>query len=284
MNRTQTKSIRILDRVEKRWFRLRFSSREKRMFVLLLVVLVLAAWKLVPRPWHPNLTFKTPHHTIFSTATRLQTENTAKAMEALYSSYSNNFGGLPGFSTRPSFPESEIVQGSGQLRAINPGLGWAEAFYSQPYCRAFYSASEANPFHWMLHESVHQLNTEVAHLSLAKWLEEGLADYYATSQLESKLTSPWAHRPSYLSGLVDGHPGHELRPRRKPAEWQRDPFASDHHRSRRSEHARSLQSLLPPLVDTDALCFRDSALSKWGTGIGQSWRRTGRFRTPHWPD
>jgi len=35
---------------EKRWFRLRFRPREKRMFVLLLVVLVLAGWKLVPRP------------------------------------------------------------------------------------------------------------------------------------------------------------------------------------------------------------------------------------------
>jgi len=38
----------------------------------------------------------------------------------------------------------------------------------------------------MLHESVHQLNTEVAHLKLEKWLEEGLADYFATSRVDSR--------------------------------------------------------------------------------------------------
>ena len=39
----------------------------------------------------------------------------------------------------------------------------------------------------MLHESVHQLNHEVAHLKMEKWLEEGLADYFATSRLASNV-------------------------------------------------------------------------------------------------
>ena len=37
----------------------------------------------------------------------------------------------------------------------------------------------------MLHESVHQLNEEVAHLNLEKWLEEGLAEYFSTSRLST---------------------------------------------------------------------------------------------------
>jgi hypothetical protein len=37
----------------------------------------------------------------------------------------------------------------------------------------------------MLHESVHQLNREVAHLTLEKWLEEGMAAYFSTSRLTS---------------------------------------------------------------------------------------------------
>jgi hypothetical protein len=61
----------------------------------------------------------------------------------------------------------------------------SEAFYREPYCRAYFSASEVNPYHWMLHESVHQLNHEMAHLKLEKWLEEGLADYFSTSRIES---------------------------------------------------------------------------------------------------
>jgi hypothetical protein len=37
----------------------------------------------------------------------------------------------------------------------------------------------------MLHESVHQLNQEVAHLALEKWLDEGLAEYFSTSRFIS---------------------------------------------------------------------------------------------------
>jgi hypothetical protein len=70
------------------------------------------------------------------------------------------------------------------MRHINPGLGWAEAFYRKPYCRAYYSAEEANPYHWMLHEAVHQLNAEVANVRLEKWLEEGLAEYFSTSRIK----------------------------------------------------------------------------------------------------
>jgi hypothetical protein len=71
------------------------------------------------------------------------------------------------------------------MRRINPDLGWAEAIYREPFCRAYYSEEEINPYHWMLHESVHQLNHEIAHLRLAKWLEEGLSEYFSTSQILS---------------------------------------------------------------------------------------------------
>lgn len=37
----------------------------------------------------------------------------------------------------------------------------------------------------MLHESVHQLNQEVARLDLEKWLDEGLAEYFSTSRFIS---------------------------------------------------------------------------------------------------
>jgi hypothetical protein len=79
----------------------------------------------------------------------------------------------------------KLFKDRGEFRRINPNLGWAEAFYREPYCRAYFSAEEINPYHWMLHESVHQLNHEVAHLKLAKWLEEGLADFFSTSTLTS---------------------------------------------------------------------------------------------------
>lgn len=171
--------------LEKRSFRWKLKARETRMLIYLLVALVIAAWKFVPRPWHPSLTIESPHHVVYSTATRQQTEDTAQTLELLYRAYSNRLGSLPDFQRTHPQLQVKLFKDRAEFRRINPGLGWAEAFYDEPYCRAYYSASEINPYHWMLHEAVHQLNHEVAHLKLAKWLEEGLAEYFSTSRLES---------------------------------------------------------------------------------------------------
>lgn len=158
-------------------------NRQTRLLLYVGVLLGVIAWKFVPRPWHPTLTVQTPHHTIFSTATREQTEAVAHSLELLYSAYSNRHAALPGFRANHARMQIKLYQDRAELRKINPGLSWAEAFYSKPYCHAYYSAEEINPYHWMLHESVHQLNEEVAHLRLEKWLSEGLAEYLGSSRL-----------------------------------------------------------------------------------------------------
>jgi len=156
------------------------------MLLYLCVLLLIAAWKFMPRPWHPTVTLETAHHTIYSTAARQQTEDTAQKMEFLYTAYSNQFRSLRQFPGNQPKLKVKLFKDRKEFRWINPGLGWAEAFYREPYCRAYFSENEPNPYHWMLHESVHQLNHEVAHLRLEKWLEEGLADYFATSRLDAK--------------------------------------------------------------------------------------------------
>jgi Protein of unknown function (DUF1570) len=91
-----------------------------------------------------------------------------------------------------------------EFRHINPGLGWAEAFYRKPYCRAYFSQQEINPYHWMLHEAVHQLNQEVAHLNLAKWLSEGIAEYFSTSRITAeKLELGCIDRDTYPVWWID---------------------------------------------------------------------------------
>lgn len=158
--------------------------RQTRLLCYLLVVLGFVAWRFIPRPWHPTLSIETERHKIFSTATREQTDAVANALNRLYVAYSNRFAKLEGFTTKHPKMQLKLYKDRAELRKVNPGLGWVEAFYSPPFCRAYYSAEEINPFHWMLHESVHQLNHEVAHLRLEKWLEEGLAGYLSTSQLQ----------------------------------------------------------------------------------------------------
>jgi hypothetical protein len=166
--------------------RKQFGARGKRLLVYFLILLGVAAWKYVPRPWKPSLTIETAHYSIASTATREQTEEIGRVVEILYLSYSNQFGSLPTFQVQHPKLKLRLYKDRGEMRRVNPSLGWAEAYYRKPYCRAYYSAGESNPYHWMLHEAVHQLNEEVAHLNLSKWLEEGIADYFATSRIHGQ--------------------------------------------------------------------------------------------------
>ncbi len=170
---------------EGRRSRWKLKPREARLVIYLVLLLAVAGWKFLPRPWHPAMVIEGTHHRIYSSATRQQTEETAHALGLLYNAYSNRMGGLPGFRRAHAKLKVRLFRDRGEFREINPSLGWAEAFYREPYCQAYFAAGEVNPYHWMLHESVHQLNREVARLRLEKWLEEGLATYFSTCRLGS---------------------------------------------------------------------------------------------------
>lgn len=161
----------------------RFRTRQGRWMLYLLVLLAVAAWRYMPRPWTPTCTLTTEHFVVYSTATQDQTQATAEKLELLYAAYSNRFSSLPTFDRDHPKLKVKLFKDRQEFRRINPGLGWAEAFYRKPYCRAYFSQEEINPCHWMLHEAVHQLNQEVAHLELAKWLSEGIAEYFSTSRI-----------------------------------------------------------------------------------------------------
>ena len=134
--------------LETRRSRWKLTARETRLAIYLLVLLGVVAWKFMPRPWHPALTLEAPYHIIYSTATRPQTEETARAMELLYNAYSNRLGRLPQFQPDHAKLRVKLFKDRAEFRRVNPGLGWAEAFYRQPYCLAYFSASEINPCPW----------------------------------------------------------------------------------------------------------------------------------------
>jgi len=156
----------------------RFNARTVRWLIYLAILLMVVIWRYCPRPWTPARRVETPHYLIASTASPAQTEQVGQVVELLYNAYSNRFGTLSTF--RHEHPRLKLLlyKDRREMRWVNPGLGWAEAFYREPYCRAYYSAEEQNPCHWMLHEATHQLNREVAQLNLAQWLEEGIAEYF----------------------------------------------------------------------------------------------------------
>jgi hypothetical protein len=163
--------------------RRRIGAREVRWSIYLLILLGVAFWRYVPRPWRPAVTVETPHYAIDATTDRFRAEELGRVMELLYTAYSNRFNGLPGFKGQHNRLKVRLYRDRKEFRWVNPSVGWAEAFYRPCCCHAYFAADEINPYHWMLHEAVHQLNREVAHLDLAKWLEEGLADYFSTSRI-----------------------------------------------------------------------------------------------------
>ena len=168
--------------------RRKLSSREKLLLLCLALVASVAVWKSYPRTWKPTLTLETEHYRVASTATREQTERVGQVVEVLYAAYSNRFRALPSFQRNHPRLSLKLYKDRPEMRRVNPALGWAEAFYAKPDCHAYYSAEEVNPHQWMLHEAVHQLNEEVAHLKLEHWLSEGVAEYFSTSQInESRL-------------------------------------------------------------------------------------------------
>ena len=73
---------------EKPIIRSNLTARDTRWLSYLAVVLEVAAWRYLPRPWHPTLIEESPHYRIYSTATPLQTTNMARALELLYNAYS----------------------------------------------------------------------------------------------------------------------------------------------------------------------------------------------------
>ncbi len=168
----------------------RISASWKRTRVYLIIFALFLTWYAWPRHWSPTLTLETQHYQILSSATPEKTKEIGDVTETLLAAYTNFFGiGFP-TSPAPVKLKMKLFKDRAEFRRYHRSLGWVEAFYRKPYCNAFYSTEEINAWHWMLHEATHQLNSEVAGLDLAQWLDEGLATFFSTSVLRGKRLTP----------------------------------------------------------------------------------------------
>lgn len=136
---------------------------------------------------------ETPHYRVHSTATPVQTQQVADAVESLHAAYMTLFAN----EVRPSSQPLTLVLYADreEFQRNNRSRPWAEAYYLRPACYAYYGGGKANPHHWMLHEAVHQLNTEVAGWRLPAWANEGVAGYLGASWLENGVLTPGRSDP-----------------------------------------------------------------------------------------
>jgi len=159
--------------------------KPKRLLILFGILLAILAGEKACSWWRPTHTHTTTHYTILSSALPAQSAETGEKVEALYTAYVETFKVWPEVRQPHEKLQLKLFKDRAEFRRCNRRIGWAEAFYRRPVCSAYYSASELNPHHWMLHEAVHQLNDRVARLDLAKWADEGLSEYFSTSFLRN---------------------------------------------------------------------------------------------------
>jgi len=161
--------------------------------------------------FHPTL--ETPHYAIISHADDAQTKQVADAVEALHRGFHDLFPAVPSQRKDGHKLQLLLYRDRAHFKANNHSKPWAEAYYLPPTCYAYYAVGERNPYHWMQHEATHQLHTELAGFSHAKWLNEGLASYLGASRIEAGKLQPgtadanaypiWWLSSLYLSGKLD---------------------------------------------------------------------------------
>jgi hypothetical protein len=134
--------------------------------------------------------FETVHYLISSTATPEQTTLVSNAVESLYKTYGEFFKEFIPKNSATKKLNLMLYRNRQEFSANNKSSSWAEAYYREPVCYAYYSDDQPNPHHWMIHEATHQLNKELAHFTIPKWVNEGLATYFGTSKIENGLLLP----------------------------------------------------------------------------------------------
>lgn len=153
--------------------------------VIMTVTGIYVGWDYWLRSYADRITMETVHYTIYSTATKPQTLRIGEAAESLYIAYTTFFKDILAAKGQKGRLKLNLYGDKQEFIRHNKSKSWAEAFYQAPYCYAYYPVGESNPYHWMLHEGTHQLNSEVAHFKIPQWIDEGLATYFGTSKLKS---------------------------------------------------------------------------------------------------
>jgi hypothetical protein len=153
------------------------------MIVMVAVAAAAVAGDRIVHHWSPHVRLETEHYRLLSSATEEQTREIGRVAEIVYAGYLRLLDDLQW--TPPPHPGLQIrlFKDREEFRRCNRVHDWAEAFYIPPICYQYFSADEANPYHWMMHEATHQLNREVAGFRLMRWLDEGLACYVGTSRI-----------------------------------------------------------------------------------------------------
>lgn len=152
--------------------------------------------------------YDSPHYTAASTASPRLTREILSRLEIQRRAY------LRELSLRHPDTASRLHlrlhRSRREMREMENLPSWAEGMYDDSVCIEYVDPTQNNPWHWSLHEAVHQLNHEVAHLTLPGWANEGVACLFSTSrshgdslslgELDPQTYPIWHYASLHLSG------------------------------------------------------------------------------------
>ena len=131
----------------------------------------------------------TENFQVTSRATVEQTAVVGSAAEALMRAYLAFFH-LDSKAVPKGGLKLQLYKDRSQFKGSVDAPAWAEAVYRKGVSYAYYDGTGANAYHWMLHETTHQLNEMVGHTPDVKWVNEGIACYFGASVLEDNNLTP----------------------------------------------------------------------------------------------
>lgn len=156
----------------------------------------------------------TPHYLIVSTVEEDAARRAGVAVEALFDAYAAFFAdaSLP---VAPSMLRVRLYGDRPEFLAASRSRPWAEAYYSRGVCHAYMDPDKPNPYHWLVHEAVHQLNREWTGFATDRWINEGLASYFGASRYAAGRLEPGV--PD-----VEAYPARWLRRWELTGDWPTD--------------------------------------------------------------
>ncbi|MCP4130885.1 MAG: hypothetical protein GY754_07870 [bacterium] len=156
--------------------------------VFIIGIFALSFLFLKPKTFEADMILESDHFIAYSSTSAAQTKKALAVAEMVYTAYT---GFIKDCVSKPLSARAQkhkliFYRDKKQFKEYNRASGWAEGYYLYPYCHQYLEPGAKNPYHWMNHEIIHQLNREYAFLELPKWLDEGLGEYIGTSKIGEK--------------------------------------------------------------------------------------------------
>ncbi|TKJ35986.1 MAG: hypothetical protein CEE38_13340 [Planctomycetes bacterium B3_Pla] len=172
-------------------------SDKKRLLIDVLIAALVFCGYFWYTHWTPAHKLESEHYIAFSNASIEDTQDALSKAETLWQAYTAFWDVKAGSTDKKLL--LKIYSSRKEFKRANPLSGWAEAFYTEPYCHQYIEAeSENKSHHWMVHEATHQLNNEVSQFNLPQWAEEGIACYFSTTRMaDGKMTLGVIDRNTY---------------------------------------------------------------------------------------